>query len=74
MIAKKVTAYGDTRLDSVNLLKNQLQNIFISGLETNINLLIKILELDEYFVSNKKVITTKFLDENLNEIIFDLKN
>ena len=72
MIAK-VTAYGDTRLDSVNLLKKQLQNIFTSGLETNINLLIKILGLDEYFVSNKKVITTKFLDENLNNIIFDLK-
>ena len=72
MIAK-VTAYGDTRLDSVNLLKKQLQNIFISGLETNINLLIKILGLDEYFVSNKKIITTKFLDENLNNIIFDLK-
>jgi len=72
MIAK-VTAYGDTRLASVNLLKKQLQNIFTSGLETNINLLIKILGLDEYFASNKKVITTKFLEENLNHIIFDLK-
>ena len=44
MIAK-VTAYGNTRLASVNLLKKQLQNIFISGLETNINLLVKILNL-----------------------------
>ena len=72
MIAK-VTAYGNTRLASVNLLKKQLQNIFISGLETNINLLVKILEFNEYFLSNKKVITTKFLDEHLDEIIVDLK-
>ena len=72
MIAK-VTAYGNTRLASVNLLKEQLQNIFISGLETNINLLVKILEFNEYFLSNNKVITTKFLDEHLDEIIDDLK-
>ena len=35
--------------------------------------MIKILGLDEYFASNKKVITTKFLEENLNHIIVDLK-
>ena len=35
--------------------------------------MVKILEFNEYFLSNKKVITTKFLDEHLDEIIDDLK-
>ena len=35
--------------------------------------MVKILEFNEYFSSNKKVITTKFLDEHLDEIIIDLK-
>lgn len=65
MIAK-IISHGDNRADAIVKLNNYLSELEIAGITTNLNLLKKILNHKGF---KKENFTTKFIEENLNELI-----
>ena len=65
MIAK-IISHGDNRADAIVKLNNYLSEFEIAGITTNLNLLKKILNHKGF---KKENFTTKFIEENLNELI-----
>ena len=65
MIAK-IISHGDNRADAIVKLNNYLSELEIAGITTNLNLLKKVLNHKDF---KKENFTTKFIEENLNDLI-----
>jgi len=68
----KITSFGKTRESAIKYLSSYLKRINISGIKTNINFLIQILESQEFF--NGKIHTQILKEKDFLEKVLSWKN
>ncbi|HKK63625.1 MAG TPA: biotin carboxylase N-terminal domain-containing protein [Bacteroidales bacterium] len=66
----KVIAHGSDRSEATEKLTTALKNYHISGIQTNKPFLLEILSSDKFANNN---ISTKYIDDSLNQIIENIK-